>query len=74
MRALNFESQRYPLLSTLELMTSCISMAGWEMQAARWLAGPPLTPLHAAVWHEGQAAFSLSRSSESAIYHNKEGE
>lgn len=35
MRVLNFESNRYLLLSTLELMTSCISVASWEMQAAR---------------------------------------
>lgn len=35
MRALNFESNRYLVLSTLELMASCISMAGWEMQTAR---------------------------------------
>lgn len=35
MRALNFESNRYLLLSTLELMTSCISVSGWETQAAR---------------------------------------
>ena len=35
MRALNFESNRSLLLSTPELMTSCISVAGWDTQAAR---------------------------------------